>query len=197
MDAIQTFTVWTVGHSTHTYEQFLSLLQNSAITALADVRSLPFSRRAPQFNRDELNNQLRNSGISYVFLGDQLGGRPRGRDLYSNGAADYEKIASTPSFGEGLARVLEGARRYRVAIMCAERDPLECHRCLLIGKGLAERGVGIKHILWSGSLLTQSEIEEQLLKMSSLSADELFDTRSERLAAAYRTQARKVAFVEP
>jgi uncharacterized protein (DUF488 family) len=144
--------VLTIGHSTHAFDHFLSLLRRTGVTAIADVRTSPFSRRYPHFNRDELREKLLLDGIAYVFLGKELGGRPSDPNLYCDGVADYEKMATTESFKNGLKRVIEDAKKHRIALMCAERNPLECHRCLLVGRALAERGVAVRHILRDGAI---------------------------------------------
>ncbi len=190
-------TILTIGHSTHSSERFIALLRAAAVTAVADVRTSPFSRRHPRFNRDALRDELRRDGISYVFLGRELGGRPSDPALYCEGVADYEKMAQTPDFQAGLDRVVEGARTHRVALMCSERDPMDCHRCLLVSRALAQRGVTVKHILSDGRAIDQSEIEDRLLELSSRRGDDLFAPQSERLAMAYRERARKVAFAKP
>jgi hypothetical protein len=106
-------------------------------------------------------------------------------------------MATENSFAAGLERVIEGAKKFRIALMCAERDPLDCHRCMLVGRELAKRsGVTVKHILSDGVVATQAEIEERLLEMAGGTEADLFATREERLATAYRGQARKVAFSE-
>src|ERR1700730_14785920 len=110
-------TILTIGHSAHSSERFIALLRAAAVTAVADVRTSPFSRRHPQFNRDALRDELRRNGISYVFLGKELGGRPAERQFYCDGVADYETMAKASAFGQGLDRVLEGARTYRIALM--------------------------------------------------------------------------------
>jgi uncharacterized protein (DUF488 family) len=189
--------VLTIGHSTHPWESFVALLRSARVTAVADVRSSPYSRRFPQFNRDDLSEELRLDGIAYVFLGKELGGRPSERKFYCDGAADYEKMAQTIEFGKGLDRVIEGAKKYRVALMCSERDPMDCHRCLLVSRALAQRGVRVSHILDVGKVTSHAEIEDRLLKLAGQSADDLFAPRAERLATAYREHARKVAFEEP
>ena len=189
--------VLTIGHSTLPYERFLELLRRANVTAVADVRSAPYSRHYPHFNRDDLRAELRSDGISYVFLGKELGGRPSERRFYCEGVADYEKMAQAPEFSEGLKRVVEGVKKYRVALMCSERDPLDCHRCLLVSRALAQRGVRVSHILDDGSVVSHTKIEERLLELSGRTNDDLFAPQSERLATAYRERARKVAFVEP
>lgn len=193
----ETAEVFTIGHSTHSWERFVALLRNADVTAIADVRSSPYSRLYPQFNREDLRQELRLDGISYVFLGRELGGRPSARRFYCEGVADYEKMAQASEFKDGLDRVIDGARKYRIALMCSERDPLDCHRCLLVARALAQRGIRVSHILDNGNVISQGEIEDKLLDLSGRNADDLFAPRDERLAAAYRERARKVAFVEP
>jgi uncharacterized protein (DUF488 family) len=189
--------VWTIGHSTHSLERFIALLRNAGITAIADVRTSPYSRYSPHFNRDEVRDELRLNGISYVFLGKELGGRPVSQRFYCEGVADYEKMALTEGFRKGLERVIDGARKYKVALMCSEQDPLDCHRCLLVGRALAERGAQVGHIQGDGGIATQVQIENRLLELSGRNTDDLFAPPEERLATAYRVRARKVAFAQP
>src|SRR5688500_18502351 len=113
------------------------------VTAVADVRTAPFSRHYPHFNKEQLREELRLDRIAYVFLGRQLGGRPSNRTFYSDSIVDYEKMATAEPFKKGLDRVIEGAKQYRIALVCSEHNPLDCHRCLLVGRGLSERGVRV------------------------------------------------------
>lgn len=188
--------VLTIGHSTHTWDRFVALLHGAGITAIADVRSSPYSRHAPQFSRDSLVANLRDVGIAYVFLGKELGGRPASRTLFCGGVADYERMAATTEFAAGLDRVIEGGNRYRIALMCAERDPLDCHRCLLIGRRLRERGLEVGHILADGTIQPHQAIETRLLAVTRVSGDDMFAPPAERLSHAYRARSRKVAFAE-
>ena len=189
--------ILTIGHSSHSSERFIALLRDAGVTAVADVRSAPYSRHAPQFNRDRLRDDLDRAGIAYVFLGRELGGRPAEREFYADGVADYEKMAQAPAFVAGLRRVIEGAQSYRITLMCSERDPLTCHRCLLVGRALEERGARVSHLLDSGECVSHSAIEDELLARTGRTGDDLFAPRDERLAAAYREHARKVAFAQP
>jgi len=189
--------ILTIGHSTHPWERFVALLRNVNVTAVADVRTSPYSRHCPQFNHDTLRAELPAAGIAYVFLGKELGGRARERSFYCEGTADYEKMAQAPEFKKGLDRVIEGAKKYRIALMCAERDPLDCHRCLLVGRALAQRGVRVNHILDDGNVVSHGEIEDALLRLSGRDTTDLFASQPERLAVAYRVRARKVVYVEP
>jgi uncharacterized protein (DUF488 family) len=186
--------VLTIGHSSHSIERFLELLHSAGVTAVADVRSAPYSRHVPQFNYDPVKTALRGAGVAYVHLGKELGGRPRDPSQYRSGVVDYEAIAATPTFRSGLQRLLDGATTHRVALMCAEADPLECHRCLLIARALAARGVAVRHLLADGVTATQAEIENELLRRTRRTDDDLFLTRAERVAVAYREQAKRVGF---
>jgi uncharacterized protein (DUF488 family) len=186
--------VLTIGHSNHPMEQFLALLHEAGVTAVADVRSAPHSRYVPQFNHDALKVALRGAGIAHVYLGKELGGRPQHPQQYRDGVVDYEKIAATEAFQAGLQRVVDGAATHRVALMCAEQHPLDCHRCLLVGRALAARGACVGHILPDGTVTTQADIEAELLRRTGRDKPDLFMSPAERLAAAYREHARKVAF---
>lgn len=188
--------IFTIGHSTHTYERFVELLRGAGITAVADVRTSPHSRYFPQFTRGNLEAKLRADGIAYSFLGDELGGRPRDSQYYREGVADYERMSTATEFQRGLKRVIDGAQKYRIALMCAEQDPLDCHRCLLVARALAECGIAAEHILPDGQIVSQSQLEDRLLNMSGRGQDDLFASREEQLASAYRERARKVAYAE-
>lgn len=189
--------IFTVGHSTQSYEAFLGLLRLHRVTALADVRSTPRSRLVSHFDKDELSQSLKADGIAYIFLGRELGGRPRDAALFRHGVADYEAMARTPAFLEGVERLQRGARQFRIALMCSERSPLECHRCLLVGRVLSEKGYDVCNILGDGRLASQREIEEYLLKSVGTDHSDLFKSQDERLDDAYRAQSIKVAYRFP
>lgn len=189
--------ILTIGHSSLNYEQFLALLRGAGVSAVADIRSVPSSRHFPQFNRETLKAGLRSDGIKYVFLGAELGGRPQNKNFYCDGIADYEKMAGDINFKEGIDRVLRGAKQYRIALMCSEHDPLDCHRCLLVGRALTERGMAVSHILSNGSQISQSQIEEQLIQECGHGGKDFFAEDKERLIGAYRKRSRKVSFRDP
>jgi uncharacterized protein (DUF488 family) len=189
-------TIYTVGHSTLPYDQFVGLVRSVGVNAIADVRSSPYSRYHPQFNRETLKEKLRGDGISYVFLGKELGGRPSNKSLFCDGVADYEKMAAQPLFKDGLKRIAEGAAKYDIALMCSEHNPLECHRCLLVGRALSGAGFYVKHILGDGTTLDQGKIEGRLLSLFSSATKDLFVSSQDELKIAYRKQAKRVAFSE-
>ncbi len=189
--------VYSIGHSNLTYERFLALLRQAGVTAVADVRTAPYSRHTPQFNKDTLKEELRRDHVKYSFLGKELGGRPKGNQFYCDGIADYERMAQAPEFKIGIERVLEGSRQYRVALMCSEHDPLDCHRCLLVGRALVERGLQVKHIQSDGRIVSHDQIERRLLQLAGGHDADLFIPYTDQLAEAYRNRARKVAFQLP
>lgn len=189
--------VLTIGHSTLDYEQFLALLRAANVNAIADVRSLPSSRNYPQFNREMLKEELKQDGIAYVFLGSELGGRPKSPEFYCEGIADYEKMATDNNFKAGIDRVLNGAEKYRIALMCSEQNPLDCHRCLLVGRALVERGAKVSHILSNGREISHEQIEEQLIRECGHGANDFFSQGKDRLIEAYRERSRKVSYRKP
>jgi uncharacterized protein (DUF488 family) len=182
----------TIGHSNLPAEGFMTLIQDAGVTAIADVRSVPFSRRYPWFSGPALAACLQGADIAYLPFGDALGGRPRDPALYCEGVADYERMATTPPFRAGLDRITAAMGRFRVCLMCAEREPLDCHRCLLVARALEERGLRLGHILVDGTIEPHAATEERLLGRSG-GADDLFSGRAVRLAQAYRARAHKVA----
>jgi len=192
----RTQAIYTIGHSNHSLEEFIRLLKRHDITAVADVRSSPVSKRNPQFNRDVLSTALRKENISYVFMGRELGGRPDDPSCYDNGQADYLKMAEKPTFKEGINRLLRGKDRHRTVLLCAEKEPLDCHRTIFVSSNLYQMGIPIKHILANGEIEDHRDTEQRLVKSLGI-GNELFDyslTLTERIEKAYREQARKIAY---
>jgi uncharacterized protein (DUF488 family) len=193
--------VFTIGHSGHDLGPFVGLLRRHAITLVADVRSRPYSGRLPQFNRAELRQALAEWRIDYAFLGDLLGGRPEEPDLYDESRrADYERVRQTAAFAAGLEQLHRLRTEHAVALLCAEEDPLDCHRGLLIAPALAAQGVAVSHIRGDGRAESLAEAEDRLLRLTfgELSGD-LFgrptgEERADLLAQAYREHGRRKAF---
>lgn len=152
-------TIYTVGHSNHDLPGFVDLLRLHDIQVLVDVRSQPYSAYATQFAAAPLKEALVRAGIRYLFLGRELGGRPRDPSCYDpDGRVDYARVAATPLFREGIARLQRGIDRYRVALLCAEENPAGCHRRRLVGRVLETTGVAVLHIRGSGELEPEGEI---------------------------------------
>jgi uncharacterized protein (DUF488 family) len=152
-------TVYTIGHSAHTFEEFATLLIRHGIDVVADTRSAPYSRFAPQFDREILERRLAESSRRYVFLGDQLGGRPKSPAYYdSEGHVVYGRMKADPAFTAGIERLERGIANFKVALLCGEEDPAHCHRRLLVGRVLAERGHELLHIRGDGHLQADAEV---------------------------------------
>ncbi len=188
--------VYTIGHSTHALERFLELLRIHGITAVCDVRSAPYSRMNPQFNREPLDDALRERSITYVYLGKELGARPDDASCYRNGKVRYELLASTELFLSGIERVKKGAKEYRIALMCAEKDPLHCHRTILVSRHLVGQGFQVRHVLADGGLESHEEALGRLIVSLDMSSDDLFRTREEAVRDAYRARADAIAYRE-
>ena len=182
----------TIGHSNVAADHFVALLKDSGVTAVADVRSVPFSRWCPWFSGKALAQRLAGETIAYIALGDALGGRPSDPRLYRDGVADYEAMAARAEFAAGLERVVNEMAHHRVCLLCAEREPLDCHRCLLVGRALAARGLALGHIRPHGAIEPHAATEQRLLALAGGETD-LFRDGAERLAHAYRRRAQAVA----
>jgi uncharacterized protein (DUF488 family) len=204
--------LFTIGHSNHSIEAFISLLQRHGITALADVRSHPYSRYLAHYNQSALKAALLSAGIQYLFLGRELGARPADPSCYVGGKADYEKIASTELFREGIQRLIKDLEKDTISLMCAEKDPIECHRAILVCQHVREVCADINHILKTGELETHKHLEDRLIVSHKLNQPDevtpvqlsLFDappakparSREECLKEAYKLQGDKIAYVE-
>lgn len=149
----------TVGHSNHPIGAFLELLRRHGVEVVVDVRSRPTSAYAPHFDRSSLERSAAGAGWGYVFLGDKLGGRPRGREFYgADGRVNYARVARSTPFLRGIERLVELAAESRVAILCTEEDPLRCHRRRLVGRVLLERGIGLEHLRGDGRVESEADV---------------------------------------
>lgn len=192
--------VFTIGHSLHEIDAFIDLLHRHGVEAVADVRSHPYSKRLPQFSKAELQRALKASGIQYVFLGQELGARRTERACYVDGQAKYELIAQLPAFAEGIRRIQAGAERMRLSLMCAEKDPITCHRTILVCRELAKLGLDVKHILDDGDLEPHEDAQNRMMIEEGYVPGQLDifgssdDTGS--LALAYEKRGLKIAYRE-
>jgi uncharacterized protein (DUF488 family) len=186
--------LYTIGHSNHPTETFLGFLKQHGITALCDVRSHPYSKYNPQFSYPGLREEVKHRGIAYVFLGKELGARSNDSNCYVEGKVQYARLAQTPLFQTGIQRLLKGMESYQIALMCAEQDPLSCHRTILICRHLRNLGVTIKHILGNGDLETQQEAEQRLLQLLKIPSQDFFATVDQLIERAYDLQSQKIAY---
>ena len=172
----------TIGHSNHPIERFVDLLKAGGVETLVDVRSTPYSRRFPQFGREKLTTTLAGSGIDYLFAGAALGGKS---------SASYDTSAARPEFRDALSDLIARADTRTLCLMCAEKEPLDCHRTVLVSRRLTERGVMLEHLLADGRTVPHSVIEETLL--AKVGGPDLFsvgDGRASRLARAWEARER-------
>jgi uncharacterized protein (DUF488 family) len=197
MQATPAFDLFTIGHSNIPLDRFITLLQQAGVDMVVDVRSVPHSRWCPWFSQNQLAPRLAAEGLSYAFEGDALGGRPRDEQLFRDSAADYEAMAKRPYYQDTLARVAAEARRSRICLMCAEREPLDCHRCLLVARSLAEHGLTVGHILHDGPIEPHADTERRLLALAGEAGSLFAPGQDERLAAAYRRRAQAAAYRRP
>jgi uncharacterized protein (DUF488 family) len=186
--------LYTIGHSDHSLEGLIDLLRRHEITAIGDVRSQPYSRRHPQFNREPFKAALREAGITYVFLGRECGARSDDPACYDQGQVQFERLAQTALFQEGLTRVRGGAEAFRLALMCAEKDPLTCHRTILVSRHLVEQGLQVEHILADGSLEPHALALTRLRQQLGLRQPDLFCSESDLDDLAYRQQGKRIAY---
>lgn len=188
------FELFTIGYSTHSMEYFIEMLKKHGITALCDVRSSPYSRFMPQFNRELLKNELSNHHIVYIYLGAELGPRSSDSTCYENGKVKYNLLAATDIFQQGLRRLRRGMASYGIALMCAEKDPITCHRMILICRNLRDGDIVIRHILEDGNLEDHIDAEKRLMKLLKIDPVDLFASEADQIQLAYDLQSEKIAY---
>lgn len=185
--------LFTIGHSNHSFETFAALLAAHNIEAVCDVRSMPASRRNPQFNQESLMARLRAAGISYVFFGEELGARSPCAHVYVDDKVQYRLLAREPGFQHALQRIRTGSLTLRLALMCAERDPLDCHRTILVCRALRGPDLDIRHILADGTLEGHAALEERLMQRLGIGPD-LFHDAAACIERAYDAQGERIAY---
>jgi uncharacterized protein (DUF488 family) len=186
--------IFTIGHSSHPMDVFIAILKQHCITALCDIRSTPYSRVNPQFNRENLKKSLRENGIVYVFLGKELGGRSENASCYIHGKVQYDCIAQTDLFRRGIDRLRNGMKGYCIAIMCAEKDPLDCHRAILVARHLEALEMKVEHIIEDGSIESHEKALSRLLHQLDLPEQDLFRSHKDMIEEAYKIQSDRIAY---
>jgi uncharacterized protein (DUF488 family) len=188
-------TIFTIGHSNHELPEFLRLLTQHGVTAVADVRSQPYGR-LDHFYRENIEASLKSVGMSYVFLGQELGARRDERECYIGDQADYDRIALLPAFVSGLERLERGSKTHVIVLMCAEKDPLDCHRMVLVSRALSRRGWNIAHILADGELESHADAQRRLVRKMGIERT-LFEPdlgEDELIEQAYDKRAKQIAY---
>lgn len=197
--------IYTIGHSIHPREEFINLLHKHGINCIVDVRSVPFSKYASQYNKDLIKQFLRQNDIQYIFLGEELGARRSDVTLFDNaGCLDFEKVRNSDAmFKSGIDRLAVGNEKgFRIALMCTEKDPIDCHRSILISKALQSEKFNVKHIRDNGIAETHGELENRLLDMyfPDRKQQTIFDfidgesSNEDLLAKAYRTKNEEIGY---
>ena len=189
--------LYTIGHSNHSIEKFIELLFLHSITVVCDVRSHPYSKFNPQYNRETLEKELKKHNIEYLFLGEELGARSDDQECYVNGRVQYSSIANTFRFQQGIERLLIEMESNRIVIMCAEKDPITCHRTILISRFMRKYDIEIKHILEDGEIESNSDAEKRLMQIlnSPQEQGDLFLSIEERIEKAYDLQGENIAHI--
>lgn len=160
---LQTTPIYTIGYGGRTIKDFFELLSKYTIEYLIDIRSQPHSRFQPQFSKDSLERSAKEKGISYIFMGDTLGGRPNNNTCYVDGRVDYSKVREKTFYRQGIRRIHTASEKHFVIVlMCAEVKPQECHRSKLVGNTLREDYLEVAHIDEAGALKTQEEVNRLL-----------------------------------
>ncbi len=186
---------FTIGHSIHPMPLFIDLLERHGVDVVVDVRSVPFSRMASHFNRGQIEFFLKEAGKKYIYLGDRLGARHETPDmLFEDGRVDFERVAESASFEEGIQRVMKGIEKgYTIALMCSEKEPFDCHRFVLVSRALSRHGVDVTHIL-PESTVSQNALEERLFEKYKLPRHNLLMDEEAMLAEVYRLRNRDIAY---
>ena len=157
--------IYTIGHSNHSVEKFIQLLDMHRINCVCDVRSIPYSRYIEQYNREEFKEILQQHAITYLYFGEELGARREEKHLLTDGKVDFEKVSNDPKFLKGIERIETGIKKgYRIALMCTEKEPIRCHRAILVSRNIYQRGMEVLHILSDGTLIDHQKIEYELVE---------------------------------
>lgn len=189
-------TLYTVGYAGFTIDAFVALLRSLGVAVVCDVRSVPYSRRHPAFNLRALRARLAAEGVAYLFLGRELGARRSEEEAYTGDRVDFARVRELEGFRSALRRLVALLASGPAAVLCAERDPVTCHRLILVGRALQlEARVEILHLWDDGRVETQASVERRLLVLHGASQGELFPEAEEPLSRAYRLQGESIAFV--
>ena len=189
--------IYTIGSSIHSIHEFISLLKRYKINAVADVRSMPYSQHTPQFNKEVLTNVLKGAFIHYLDFSKEFGARREETEAYTNNRVDFSKVVKLPGFLSGVERINAGILKgYNIALLCTEKNPLDCHRFSLVARALTNKlTINIDHILFNGELVSQHDLESKMLHDFGLEND-LFDDYKTQLKNAYENIGNKISYQE-
>ena len=190
--------LYTVGCSTLSLDEFVRNLKQNNINVIADVRSVPYSHATPQFNREILKERLKRERILYGDFSKEFGARRSEPAVYEGNQVSFERTKELPEFSEGIKRIQKGlSMGYSIALMCTEKNPLDCHRFSLVARGIYEKtGLLASHILSNGSVVTTAMLEGQMLRKFGKEQD-LFSSDTDRIREAYGILNKKIGYVLP
>jgi len=188
--------IYTIGHSSHSIEGFITILKQHNITKLCDVRSTPYSRRYPQYNRETLEQELNKNNISYRYLGGELGARNKDAKSYMHGKIEFDCLVKNDTFKKGILLLMDEMKNNQIAIMCAEKDPIECHRSILVARYLEKINIAIDHILDNGKLESHPDAINRLLRKLKLPEHDMFRSHEDMIDRAYNIQSKRIAYDE-
>lgn len=190
------FNLYTIGYSGFSIEDFIGVLKNNSIGAIVDVRSSPYSSRFELYNITSIKDCLNNKNIFYLFLGDELGARPKDRSLYTNNVADFTKMAKSNAFIDGCKRIRDGLDKFPICLMCAEKDPATCHRTILITNAFRNSypEINIFHIHPSSKIEPQEKLDRRIMAMYNLEQEHFFKSFEERLKESYSLREQAIAY---
>jgi uncharacterized protein (DUF488 family) len=190
-------TIYSIGYSSFAFKDFISTLNKYEINALIDVRSVPYSKYKPEYNQDQITKKI-NDNIQYIFMGKELGARPQDLSVFIDGKVSFDLLAQTNFFNHGINRIKKGlSLGYTPCLLCAEKDPITCHRTILISRILSNQNHQIKHILYDGTIESQNNVEKRLLKKYNLDQTNMFYSRKDRIDLAYRKQENQLTSTPP
>lgn len=191
--------IYTIGHSNHKIEEFIQLLQNYGINCVCDVRSTPYSRFTEQYNQENIKEVLEKCNIRYLFFGEEFGARREEKSLLTDGVVDFEKVSKNERFLSGVLRIKNGIEKgYKIILMCTEKEPIECHRTILVSRNLYNIGMEVEHILPDGTVKKHEKIEEELVDKYFMNINQLslfdIDEPKDYLAEAYRKANHEIGY---
>ncbi|MCI5739678.1 MAG: DUF488 domain-containing protein [Ruminococcus sp.] len=194
-------TVYTIGYSGFSIDDFVATLKSRNVSLVVDVRSSPFSKYFPEYNKDALEICLKTQGIYYRNYANEFGARQSDQKYYCKaGYLDFEVFSKSAPFLQGIKKLCNSMEQnYTFALMCAEKDPICCHRAILVARAFFERGYNVVHLLTNGNTITQKEINTRLIEKYYPNRDQMtfFDTPQDDdmlLKAAYRKQNAEIGY---
>jgi uncharacterized protein (DUF488 family) len=196
MDSPKLNLILTIGHSNHPMDKFITLLKQHTVGQVVDVRSEPYSRYSSHFNKAELEHHLMVEDIRYVFLGTELGARPHSSRYYDGNKVNFDKLVKGEEFQRGIRCLLEHISNERIALMCAEKDPLDCHRMIILSRYLKNHQVNIGHIHEDGTVEEHHQAELRLVRYLKIEPT-LFEpdmTEEKLIERAYQKQQDNISF---